>query len=116
MWWLIFGLLLTQGAFATLVLCIGDNGHFAAETTHIPSSEHGDRDVCVDAPVLAAAEAPSRPDLQSSLARDDLTPALSPNSIPLPSNANALINRLWNGDRSMGDPTLPALRTVILLT
>jgi hypothetical protein len=116
MWWLIVGLFVTQGIFSTLVLCAGGNGHFAMETTHVPSPQHGDSEPCLDAPLLAAAEQPSRTALQLSLAPDDPKSPSIPDIIPTQAEAEALFRRPWHYDLAACDPILSALRTVVLLT
>lgn len=111
-----FGLLVAQGAFAMLVLCVGGSSHFAMETTHAPSAQHGDASACQDVSVLVAAEKPSRSDAQSGLALDDLKSALTLDAIPLQAEVNTPFRRPWRDAAPVGNPVLPALRTVILLT
>jgi hypothetical protein len=121
-WWLVVGVFVTQGVFATLVLCVGGNGHVAMETTHVPLSEplstqHGG-ELCLDVPILASAEKPmhSSVDRLWRLAPDDRTPALPPDAIPMASEVDVPCSPRWHGDLAVCDPFLLALRTVILLT
>ena len=115
-WGVIFGLIVTQGVFTPLVLCMGGNGHLATETTHVPSPQHDDDGACVDAPVLAAAEKRSRSEDSLSLARDTFASLLTLALIPLSSEADLSFRRFWPCDGLGCDPVLPALRTVVLLT
>lgn len=122
MWWLVVGLLIAQGMIATLVLCIGANGHVAMEPTHVPvrgplSAQHGG-EPCLDVPVLASAEKSTRHSLDGlwRLASDDRIPALPPHALLMPSEADGPFRRLGYCDPSARNSFLLSVRTVILLT
>ena len=115
MWWLIVGLTFAQGVFSPLVLCIGGNGHLATETTHVPSSQHGTDGVCLDAPMLSAAEKPLRSDAHWGLNLDEIKPLLTLVANLTPSGSGAASARYRPCDSFLCNPILPALRTVILL-
>lgn len=116
MWLLMLGLFVTPAVFSTLVLCVGGTDHVAMETSHAPSTQHGDDGPCLDVPVLVAAEKSSRIDSQLSPALDDLKLPLAPHALLMPSKADARFRRPWHCDLSVCDPTLPSLRTIIILT
>ncbi len=106
---------MTQGILSTLVLCVGENDYFAMETTHMPSTQHGDRNPCVDVPLLASVEKPSRTDLQLLPALDNLKSLLTSNAVPLPYEADAAFKRPWHSNLLVRDPILPSLRSVLLI-
>ncbi len=108
-------MLVTQGVFATLVLCAGERDHFVMEMTHVPSTQHGERSPCVDVPMFVSAEKPSRIDWQLNPALDALQPLLISGTRPIQSEADTPLRRAWHRECSIYDPILSSLRTVLLL-
>jgi len=115
--WLLIYLLVVRGVFPDLVLCFGDQGHVAIETSHrfCPHLTSQDPKPCLDLPLLQASSdehllvmvpSPTRQDLVTELVGLYSTLPLfgtvtAPDALPfftLPPNAS-----------------IPSLRTVILL-
>jgi hypothetical protein len=116
--WLCVYLLVAQGPFPGLVLCFGNNGHVAVETSHNNrpgSSSQGHKGPCLDV-LLFSTSADTYPSLTPfSQTPQGLMSALMSSCCPASPWVDVLPARFVSRPALAVHPPVTSLRTVILL-